>query len=509
MVIICVAFLWWAHSVSWPSTHSSLIATITLLGSLLLGSSLILSPFAPLASTAVLLITIVMMWSWQQTQSRSSLAVVLILVPALTLDSPWGRAFNTTDPFTESLGTIFFSPLHTSLGLSGISITAFELVSLILALSLAYRDLSKPGLHKITWPAALIIFSIPLAVSIGMAVGLANSHPLSLMFTQVRSIASLPLWAYVGFRVIQEDHVLQHFLDVVLLCVAAKCIQALWIYRQDYSGSMGKWEFLVEHSFSEFIVSAGLWLLHRLWVYRSKILMTFLPGIGLMLLFAYVFALNDRRASVVGAALSVAIIPFAAPRQLRPSIFAATFAAGLVVSGFLLATWNSQGTIGRPAMAVKSLISDDGDSSLDYRDAENANLLSAVADAPLTGMGFGTRFPIRVPMVNISSVYKDYDLIPHNTLLYLWAYGGPISMGLLALFGVFSLTTSIRYARSSSNFSGFFVGVFVGMLVIRWLVNTMADLGLTEVRYLMLVGLTTGGIVGLYYRNQQLQGDTP
>ncbi len=112
-------------------------------------------------------------------------------------------------------------------------------------------------------------------------------------------------------------------------------------------------------------------------------------------------------------------------------------------------------------------------------------------------------------MVNISSVYKDYDLIPHNTLLYLWAYGGPISMGLLALFGVFSLTTSIRYARSSSNFSGFFVGVFVGMLVIRWLVNTMADLGLTEVRYLMLVGLTTGGIVGLYYRNQQLQGDTP
>jgi O-antigen ligase len=128
---------------------------------------------------------------------------------------------------------------------------------------------------------------------------------------------------------------------------------------------------------------------------------------------------------------------------------------------------------------------------------ENANLFLAVASEPLFGIGFGSRFSIVYPLPDISRFYAEFDLVPHNSLLFLWAFAGPFG---LACFGAFVATVvaaAIRLARSATDPRVIGLACIAGMVVVKSMAYVYADLGLREVRLLAEIGALSGCIFAL------------
>ena len=77
---------------------------------------------------------------------------------------------------------------------------------------------------------------------------------------------------------------------------------------------------------------------------------------------------------------------------------------------------------------------------MSYRQIEDFNLMYAVKQFPIMGQGFGSRFESVIPLPDISFTYELFDAIPHNTLLFLWCFAGPLA---LAGFFRFSFLVSL------------------------------------------------------------------
>jgi hypothetical protein len=127
--------------------------------------------------------------------------------------------------------------------------------------------------------------------------------------------------------------------------------------------------------------------------------------------------------------------------------------------GYLLMFWNSNSTIGLPAQAIKSVISQSNVSAADYssnlyRTIENINLHFTIRQVPFTGVGFGKQFYVIIPMADIS-FFAWWQYLPHNAILWLW-----LKMG---VFGFIATLFLVGYA------------VMTGARALRWLPND--DLG--------------------------------
>jgi O-antigen ligase len=127
--------------------------------------------------------------------------------------------------------------------------------------------------------------------------------------------------------------------------------------------------------------------------------------------------------------------------RYRPQVFW-TVAPVAVVIGciYIAAYWNSQGALGLPVRAIKSIVSSSAvdlrdQQSDQYRVLENINVLYTIKQAPLTGVGFGQKFDILVPMPDIS-FFEWWQYLSHNSVLYIWMKAGVLGfMALLFMVG--------------------------------------------------------------------------
>jgi hypothetical protein len=153
--------------------------------------------------------------------------------------------------------------------------------------------------------------------------------------------------------------------------------------------------------------------------------------------------------------------------------------------------WNSNSTVGLPAQAIKSVIAPSSVSAKDqssdyYRFIENVNTKFTIRQKPLTGVGFGNRFFIILPLPDISS-FAWWDYFPHNSIIYMWVKAGVGAfLTLLYLFGLAFFTAGkaiIRYKdREIRGYLIFAVLYLVMHLVfsyvdISWDAQSMVYLG--------------------------------
>ena len=165
---------------------------------------------------------------------------------------------------------------------------------------------------------------------------------------------------------------------------------------------------------------------------------------------------------------------------------------------FIVATWKSEGPIGFVGKTIRDFLFSES-ATPTYRSIENYNLFQGVIDNPIFGWGFGMRFPIVMPMPDISVVYSDFDLIPHNTLVYLWAFGGTFAIAAISTLVAINLAAATRLFRLNSDIMIKVIGLVCFTISIRWLVYTYSDIGLLEQRILALMAFAAGGCWKLYF----------
>lgn len=415
--------------------------------------------------------------------TRAPLRVVAgCLFLFLVLDEERARSFTDHEAFTELLGAY----LYTSVG----GARGYEFVTLALVGFFVARGVSTRV--RLTGRKRLLLGSViglGAAVAVGLALGLARGHDVGLMASQVRTLPLLFAWSYVGFALARRVEDFDAIFAAVTAAMVVKAAQGLWVYGVVLGFELGDREYLIDHLSSFFMVLAilylaGRWLLGRRHVWHDVGLAVALAFIGLP------YLVNDRRASFLGVGLSAIVLLLPLRRQLRPRHLAGLALAASLAALLLAATWGMPGTLGIPARTLASIIDDQNESN-SYRKLENHNLYHEVMAAPLTGLGFGRRFHKAMPMPDISGIFPLWDVLPHNSLVGFWAFAGPLgAAGLATFLAAFALVSSrlMRYGSARGRLAG----ALLLVTLVTWSVFVVFDIGLQEIKPLLLLGLLFG-----------------
>ncbi len=443
--------------------------------------------FAALAPTLARLDDISLVATW--------LAVILLL------DAPAGYPFWDYDPLTETLGTLVFESASKFLGLTGLRLTLVEAGSYALALWLAFvnnrhevLNLRFSGQFRFAAVMALLVPGTLLAFG---AIGIIKGNDVALAMTQLRFVPLLACWTYIGYLACRRPQDTAVIFKVVVAAMVFKSLQGWFAYFFVFGADMGHREYLLEHLTSDQLATAMFVVLGAWYLFGARRVPT--PAVvAAVVLMGFAYLLNDRRASFVGVAMCFILLPVVYFRDLTRRHWLALGAIVVLTVGFIAATWGAQGSIGIPARAVESLMSDAAQgSAASYRELEDFNLYSAVMSHPIAGLGFGKRFEIIAPLPDISMVYENFDAIPHNNVLFTWVFAGPAGIAALGTFIAVAIAIMMRLGRDARDrYLQLFA--FVGFtMVVRWSFYVYADIGLMENRTLALIGLAVGMAMAL------------
>ncbi|TWW07959.1 hypothetical protein E3A20_29130, partial [Planctomyces bekefii] len=286
-------------------------------------------------------------------------SALAVLAAMLVLDAPWGRAFYSYDPFTETLGHYFFSSISKSFSIPGLSFSLFEVMSIGLAVAAWMQSRArKPNeTHDLKSPWVYSLWSIPVMVAFGIVVGIAQGNSFGTALTQTRSMASAPIWMVIGFALGSPSMFLR-LSKIVFFTTTIKALQGLWCYVYVLGRSKGRQEYLIEHVTSDVILTGlsaalVLYVLQGKSVSRSAYLTVSAAAM------TTVFLLNDRRSAMVGAVLGLGGVL----ASLKKDVIYRYSMQGMLVLAltvfYTAATWGMRGPLGFPSRAIVSLFDPD------------------------------------------------------------------------------------------------------------------------------------------------------
>jgi O-antigen ligase/polysaccharide polymerase Wzy-like membrane protein len=204
---------------------------------------------------------------------------------------------------------------------------------------------------------------------------------------------------------------------------------------------------------------------------------------------------NHRRAGQLGLGVEIGVVmalAYIVEPRLRRALILVAVPAALILAAFLAINWNhSTGTIGELVRPIKSLFDPNARdfSSDQYRLAETHNLKETFRSSPLLGIGFGHPYYIFYPQNGVSKYDPLWNIIPHNTILWI-----PMRMGLIGMvtfWGLISMALAegvwaLRIVRDKFVRSAV---VFCVAALIGGLFSGYVDVGLESYRNMILIGV--------------------
>ena len=288
---------------------------------------------------------------------------------------------------------------------------------------------------------------------------------------------------------------------VFLLAVLLKAVLGDYRWQFTANHDLGQRETLLAHEDSYFMLLYVVAVVVALvWLRRRAVLMPLLLGSPLV---ALCLLANQRRAglfALAGAVMAVAALVIRFEPRVRRQAVLLTAVAAVAAVAFIASSWNQQyGIRGQLVRPVRSLI-DPGsrDTSSDaYRTAENGNLLVSFQRDPILGMGFGMPYLTVYPQADISMIYPLWNVIPHNSLLWVpMRMGVPGLMTFWALIGMGVLQAGAVVRNGRDPLVRAMAAMAIGAIVAELLV-AYGDLQLESYRNLIVVGAILGVVNNL------------
>jgi O-Antigen ligase len=420
---------------------------------------------------------------------RYPLFVLIFL--SLTLDSsgegPW-------DSPLAPIGDVLNYNVSRTLGIGGLKLPgAAVLLAMMLGLLVLRSFTNTKTDSRGRTPAALPFFGgllISLASILGLiALGKVWGGDLQMAKIQTQTYVLLLITAYVSVLSLRG---LQDYRILARIVVAAAVIRSAYVMFvvHHITGALS-WSTDIEvaatHGDSLLFSVAAVLLVARLMERPS------LRSVGWCALLLPVLALgmhlNGRRLvwiELVAGLLTVFVL-IRRGRMKRIVVRAALLSLPLLVA-YVAVGWNSQAKIFGPVQTYRSLTEGEADSSTLYRDLENYNLMQTMRVRPLTGTGFGLPFVEIAVLPNISSMFKEYQYMPHNSILGLWAYTGPFGFTGLTLVLVIAAYFATRSYRLASLPDERVAALMILAGLTIYLQHCWGDIGFSERRSIVLIG---------------------
>ena len=316
-------------------------------------------------------------------------------------------------------------------------------------------------------------------VMFGFMYGVARGGDMRVAVFESRALMYIPI---VYFLVSNTCHTARQYRALLWTAMAGVLGQSIMslIYLAQLSASARKdLEALGEHG-AAVAMNAMIIFAIATWTFvgASKasrfVLLAMLPPI------IYSYLVAQRRAAIIGLGLAIIALLIVLFWRQRRTFWRLAPVLSIAVVGYAGAFWNSTGTAGFPAQAIKTVIAPSSvsvsDQSSDiYRQIENADLSATIRDVPLAGLGFGQPFyqPYTLPDI---SFFEFYRYIPHNSMLWIWIQTG--LFGFASLFFVVgrSLALGARKLRELTSASDCTVVVTGALFVMMYIVFAYVDI---------------------------------
>jgi len=328
----------------------------------------------------------------------------------------------------------------------GIVNNTVEILLVVLVIGVAVRV--REG-DRLVRPREAVFASLYLATLIGMLVyGLATGGALKPALWQSRYLFHFVVVALLTPQVLRTPAHIRGAVWALMIPIAVKAIQILWIFFESERGHFGEWREILGHEDSNFFVSAII-LGAVLALYRVEPLQRWFLVSSLPFLLAGL-VLNLRRAAYVTLALGLALLPVLL-HDRRWLVLKLTIPALLVVGLYAAVYWHRPADqLGMPLQKAKSVFvapvgSSDYNSNL-YRVAENFDVEHTILDRPW-GLGFGHPFDIQIPLPDISLLIAHWQYRPHNTILGMWMSLGTPGFIVFLVYFASILTLASHHVR--------------------------------------------------------------
>jgi hypothetical protein len=264
---------------------------------------------------------------------------------------------------------------------------------------------------------------------------------------EARPILYLPLFMLLASNLLRKPEHIRLFFWFAIAGMVVESIAGNIYVIDTLNLNLSRIDRLTEHAASVQL-NVIILLAVASWVYRrgTAFERIVLPLLLVIIVLPYLAA--QRRAAfislVVGLGLLAPVL-YQQRRRLFWMLLPVAVTGGLFYTG---AFWNSNSALALPAQAVKSVLARSGASADDwssnfYRILENINISHTIHTSPLTGVGFGNTFHIRVAMPDIS-FFEWWQYLTHNSVLWIWMKMGVFGFIALALMLSMALMTGVR-----------------------------------------------------------------
>lgn len=352
--------------------------------------------------------------------------------PLLTWWFPFAKNFSSRESLLFLHKAIIFSPLEVYLILTGLSWFGRN----------AMQRKFKIYFSPLFWP--MLLFSC--FVAFGLGFGLIKGGDLNVALWESRAIFYLPLIMILTSNLLEKR---SHFSNLMWFVMASLFIEALigcYYYFVVLQGSLAGVERISAHAAAIhfntfFIYLVSVWVFRASWAKRL-ILPLMVP------FFLITYIAMQRRAAFLTLGIGILIIIIILFQENRKLFFALVPVIGVVAVIYLGIFWNSNGALGMPAQAVKSIIASDQANAKDrssdlYRLLENYNALFNIRLSPLLGSGFGQKLVFAVPLPDISH-FKFWEYIIHNSIAWVWIKTGFFGFYFMLFLVGSSIMTGMR-----------------------------------------------------------------
>ncbi len=377
-----------------------------------------------------------------------------------------------------------------------------QLLLLLLAWFIAVSVNKKTKVQSImVWGLALIFFVTLIASLL---------HGLNKGGVFLPALWELRALFYFGFlyffipQIIQSKEQIETLLWIFIVCVTVKALQGIVRFAAQGMSFRGM-ETLTNHEDPVFITILFMFLLALILFNAKAKHRTVLLWLLLPLIFG--FFTGQRRASYGGLIISFVVLVVLLSGRERLILFK-TLAPFLILAAVYSAVfWNSESKLASPVKLIKSAFFTDkneaGERYLSnlYREFERYDLAYTVKTSPVTGLGFGRKYYMPVPLADIPFPLRDY--IPHNEILWLI-----VKMGAAGFFVFWFFFDSLLFKASAIcvRMRDPFLKSVCAIVIISF-VNQIAvsyyDLQLTYYRNMVLLGTLWGLLPALESLDKQ------
>jgi O-Antigen ligase len=271
----------------------------------------------------------------------------------------------------------------------------------------------------------------------------------------------------------------------------AKAIEAIWIsfvvgLTADTSGA-----YITTHSDTMIWVTC-MFILLATWFETRKT-----ADLKLLLVLAPFYlasiVVNNRRVAWVAILAGMLFIVAVAHRPVKRQLgrYLKLFWPLIVVYLVIGFASQSQSPIFLPVNKIAS-VSTKKDASTDTRDIENFNLLVTLKEKPIFGWGFGHEYNEFIVAYSVKNAFSQYRFLPHNSFLGFWALGGVFGPSLYFLLPVVAIFYAVSCRRKSNDPARRAASTWSVCIVIAYLIQAWADLGLQDWVGLVCVGIAYG-----------------